>query len=127
MNSFIKNQPIQISKGEQQLDYTYVGDIVNAYVKTIEHLTGSDKKTHNVFNIGTGKPVSIRTIVSILEKSSGYPSPVTYGDGYAENEIMYMNCNNSKAKLVLNWEPKYTIETGLKKVYTYYKSHPNEL
>jgi len=52
-------------------DYIYIMDLANAHTKSIEFLLKSDKKgTFEVFNIGTGKGVTVMEMIKFLEAYS---------------------------------------------------------
>ena len=59
----LSNSPLTVvGSGNQSRDFTYVTDVVNAFIKCIKY-NGKNK----IFNIGTGKPISINKIVKILK------------------------------------------------------------
>ena len=121
MTSLLEGKELDFTGGEQKWDFTYVQDIVTSYIqsiKKIENLSG-----YNIFNIGSGRVHSIRDIVSFLEEVSGKKLHINWGiKPYAENEILYACSNNSKAKRILEWEPKYNIKSALTKLYKFYVS-----
>ena len=120
IKSILKNKEVEISKGEQLLSWTYVRDIVDAYVKAVEYVQKMDKN-YESFNIGNGEAVSIKKIVEILKEISG-KNLIKCNKDYGKNEIMYAKCNNDKARRVLGWNPLYFIRQGLKETYDYYKN-----
>lgn len=123
MKSFIKNQTLQTTKGEQKLSFTYVGDIVEAYVKAIE-FSDSNNFQYEQFNIGASRTYRLLKIIKIIERISGRKSRIEVGAiNYNEKEIMYMRCDNTKAQKKLNWRPKINIIRGLTNTYNYYKSY----
>tara|TARA_A100001015_G_scaffold124071_1_gene137515 strand:+ start:2391 stop:3368 length:978 start_codon:yes stop_codon:yes gene_type:complete len=98
----IKNYPLTVvGDGKQKRDFTYVSDVVRAFVKGLKY----DCKT-NILNIGTGKPVAVNKIVSLL-KSNKIHIPKRPG----EPDITCANI--SLAKKELNWNPTIKIEKGV--------------
>lgn len=121
ISSIINNEPLNLTKGEQKLDYTYITDIIDAYIKSLKYIKSSKTNKYEVFNIGSDKVCSIKYIVRIIKKLSQNNNPVKLGEKpYSNKEIMYMNCNYMKAKKLLGWNPKVNIEEGLRKVYNYH-------
>lgn len=120
MDSFILNTAFSLTKGEQKLNLTYVEDIVEAYMKTIEFMASDRYENYEVFNIGSDKAYSVKEVVSMVEKIAGKPTQLQFTYHYALNEIMYMNCDNTKAKERLGWKTKNSIEQGLTKTYSFY-------
>lgn len=127
IKSLIENKELKLTSGEQKLDFTYVHDIVEAYIKAISFLSKS-KKHYNVFNIGSGNAHTVKEIIKILQKYHKEKGKIKLGRlSYPENEIMYLEANNLLAKQKLNWIPKFSIERGLKKTYNFYIKNFNRI
>ena len=104
-----------VGDGNQTRDFTYVSDVVDAIIKSWK----SNVKDE-IFNVGSGKTISVNKIVSILggkkifiPKRPGEPD-CTFAD-------------MKKIKKILNWKPKINIETGIKKILAeinYWKKAP---
>lgn len=120
INSVLEYKKLELTLGEQQLGFTYVADIVDAYIKSIAFINSKKYKKYEVFNIGNNKLTKLKEIGRILEKISGRKNIFSFTKPYPENEIMYMSCDYSKAKRLLNWEPKTSIIDGLTKTYNYH-------
>lgn len=124
IKSLLEDKRIEFSGGEQSWNFTYVKDIVNAYLKALEYF--ENDFNYETFNIGRDEVHSLQECVEVIEKISGKEFDITFGERpYVENEIFYANCDNSKAKKLLRWEPKYDLESGLKLMYDYYKNNPS--
>ena len=115
----LANKPLEISKGGQRWNWTYVKDVAEAYLKALKYITVM-KNNYESFNIGSNKAVSIKEIVRILEKISKRKNIIRCAKPYRNDEIMYVNCNNKKAKRYLKWAPAYTAQQGLSETYKYY-------
>lgn len=120
VDSLIHDTSVQLSKGTQQLDFTYVADIAEAYIKAVAYIRSDNYSGYEAFNIGTGKTKKITQIVSIMSKLAGKKGKITMDRPSPPGEIMYMRSNSSRAKKKLQWTPKYTLHTALEKVYNYY-------
>lgn len=120
INSLIKNIPLKCSLGEQRLNFTYVGDIVNAFIKAIEFTVKNKPKNYQSFNISSDKIYTLKKLKKILEKISGKKSAISFSLPYPENEVKYMSCDVTKSKRLLKWEPKTDIVDGLTKTYNFY-------
>ncbi len=112
----LKKKPLTVvGDGSQKRDFTYVTDVVNAFYKCINY-----KGKKKIFNIGTGKPISINRIVKIL-KSKKINIPKRPG------EPDQTNADNKQAIKELKWRPKISIEQGIKlilKNINYWKTAP---
>jgi nucleoside-diphosphate-sugar epimerase len=121
INSVLENNCVEISKGEQELNWTYVEDIVDAYLKSIDYILNMGSNFES-FNICSNEIISIQEIVKLLEGISGRIGLIKCVKEYRDDEIMYAKGDNNKAKRVLGWHPNYLMEKGLKKTYDYYKN-----
>ena len=100
-------EPLTIfGNGEQTRDFTYVSDVVSANILAME----SDKAGKGeAINIGAGNNYSVNKLVEIIGGDKVY-LPQRIG------EIEEIRADISKAKQLLNWQPKYNLETGLKEM-----------
>ena len=104
-----------VGDGNQTRDFVYVTDVANAMVTA-----GFSSVRNEVFNVGTGKPQSVNTLVSLLggekihiPKRPGEPD-CTWAD-------------ISKIRAVLNWEPKVSFAQGVQEILKhidYWKDAP---
>lgn len=119
LNNWVEK--LKLSGWEQGLCFTYVDDIVNAYLrclKNIEHL----EKNYEIFNIWANDVYSLKEIYNYLCDISGKKWNVKFGAfPYTSNEIFYSKCDNSKAKEILWWEPTISIKDWLFLTYNSYK------
>ena len=119
VKSFVEGKQFEVTKGEQKWNWTYVTDIVDAYVKSLRYIEIM-KNQYEAFNIGADKVHSIREIISLLEEMSGKKELAKFTKHYPKNEIFLVNCNNSKARRHLGWAPRTGLNTGLKEMYEFY-------
>ena len=124
IKSLLENRKIDFSGGEQSWNFTYIKDIIDAYLKALYYFENDFE--YETFNIGRNDVHSLRECVNVIENVSGKKIDITFGEKpYVKNEIFYANCDNSKAKKLLGWEPQYDLETGLALMYDHYKNNPS--
>ena len=93
-------KPLTITNdGEQSRDFTHVYDVVDANIKAAEYET---KLNGEVFNIGNGRDITINKIADLISDQKIYTGDVL--------EPRKNNADNTKAKQILGWEPKYNVE-----------------
>lgn len=119
LNNLTTGQRIFQSPSQQQWNFTYVKDIVTAYRKAVVYLLKM-KSDYEDFNIGIDKTYSVKQIIDVLERLTGARNLVSYDRPYPPKEIFYINCSNSKARRLLGWQPRYSLERGLKETYEWY-------
>ena len=71
-DSIYKNKKIDLyDSGKMLRDCTYVDDIVEGIVRTLNIKSFSLKKKCNIYNIGFGKPVTVKAILKQIELNTG--------------------------------------------------------
>jgi len=103
--------------GLQTRDYVYVGDAVDANLRAIE----SDFV--GPLNIGTGRETTVVRLFNILKKVSGKAGMEEAHGPFKEGEQRRSQLSNKLAGKMLGWQPKVSIEEGLKLTYHWFKKH----
>ena len=105
--------PTIYGDGKQTRDYLYVLDVVDALIKSAE-------TDDNLFlNIGTGVETSVNELVSILSQKISWDGEPEYAPK-REGELLRSVLNNERAKSQIGWEPKYTLDTGLDELISWF-------
>ncbi len=124
--SFISNKRLALTKGNQKLCFTYVGDIVNAYMKAMSFVVSNKYRKYEDFNIGSNESFSIQKIVRLIQDISKKQGRITFDAVKILNdEKTNIKCNTSKAKKMLQWQPKVSIVEGIRNTYTYCQNESN--
>jgi UDP-glucose 4-epimerase len=91
-------------------DFIHVSDIAHAHTLAIKYLEEERNKNNlEVFNLGTGNGVTVLEAIKSFEKVSG--TKLNYEIGPRRpGDIIAIYANNDKAKNILGWEPKRTID-----------------
>jgi UDP-glucose 4-epimerase len=99
----LAGQPLTIvGDGEQTRDFTFVSDVVDALITVAE----SDK-IGQIYNVGSGQPVSVNELVRLL----GSPSTVRIPKRPGEPDCTWADI--SKIRRELGWEPKVSFAEGV--------------
>lgn len=119
------NDPIIRSDGTPLRDYAFVEDIVDAYFILAVNLLDKKINLGEAFNFGIGKPVSVINLVKMILKVSGKSglAPKILSKGKIRGEIDKQYLSSAKARRILGWEPKYSLQKGLDITYKWYKEH----
>ena len=105
--------PTIYGDGKQTRDYIYVLDVVDALIK-------SSETDDNLFlNIGTGVETSVNELVSILSQKISWDGEPEYAPK-REGELLRSVLNNERAMSQIGWEPKYTLDTGLDELISWF-------
>lgn len=126
IKAILNKEKIVLTKGGQELDFTYIDDVVNAFVKTLEYISSKKYGKYEVFNIGADKAYKLQYIGKLLEDLSRNNKSLCFLKPYSLNEIMYVSCNYNKARKLLKWKPETSIIEGTTRIYKYYLENANE-
>ena len=115
------NQPVIRSDGTPERDYIFINDAVNAYLILAENLHRDDV-VGQAFNFGSGTPINVIQLYNKIIKLMGKDiQPKILGEG--KNEIDRQFLDSSKANKILNWNPNFNLDEGLKNTIEWYKDH----
>ncbi len=117
IESALNNDEIKIQgDGNEKLDFTYIEDLVNGIVNVLE----SKNSINQIFNITYGQSRSINTLLEILKKE------------FKNLKVNYVKRDNlmpvrgtlstEKAKKLINYSSKWTLEDGYPRYISWYKS-----
>jgi len=107
-------RPTIFGDGSKFRDYAYIDDVVKAHVLAIKK--GDDA----TINLGWRKAVSDLELLNAVKKSLNSDIVPVFGSRQpGEVDGFYLDI--TKAKKLLGWEPKITMEEGMKKTAEYYK------
>ncbi len=101
----------QTSDGSCVRDYIHVVDLAKAHVQALQKINSFDDR-FEVFNLGTGKGVTVLELIAAFEKSTGVK--VNYSIGpRREGDVEQVYANPTKANQMLQWETKLSLEQAL--------------
>ena len=115
----LSGQPIRIfGNSENVRDYIHIEDILDALILAI-----MQRKSFEIYNIGTGVGKSVMEIVEIIEKILGQPVNQTKVD-LESAQLLNNWCvlDVKKAYTEMGWQSKISIEEGIQKLLN---SEPN--
>ena len=117
--SCYKNKIFPTSDGKQIRDFCYIDDAIKSIFKIL-----NNKQVHGqIFNIGFGNGISIKTLINEIQKITKSGTPV-YGKFKERSyENLKLVPDIRKAKKILNWKPTTSLKLGLKKTLKYIKKY----
>ena len=111
--------PVKLGDPTPYRDFIFQPDLLSAYV--LAATSNNKKLLGESINIGTRKSISIRQLAEKIRKITGYKGKIQWNSFPKRSlEIPKLELDNSKAKKLLKWKPKYTLDQGLKITVSYY-------
>ena len=111
-----KMEPFEIwGNGEQERDFTYVEDIVEGSI-----LAGEKIFDGTPINLGTGTRYRIKEVVEMICKILNWRPDNFKFDTSKPVGALSRALDNSTAKKLLGWEPRFTLKDGLEKTIEWY-------
>ena len=101
--------PLIFEDGKQTRDFVHVSDIVQANLLALE----SNRADYQAVNIGTGHPISIAEITSMLARGLQKDIKPEITGKYREGDIRHCVADISRARTLLGYEPKVTLADGI--------------
>lgn len=95
-------------------DYINVKDLAEAHILALENL----KNESQIYNIGTGKGVSVREVIDTIKEITKKDFKVIEEKRRLGDPAILI-ADPSKIKKELEWEPKYTFKQGLEEAIKY--------
>lgn len=119
INSCLKNKIFKCTPGLQKRDFIYVDDFVNL----IKNILQQKKIRCETFNIGTGKPVTVKHVINKIKDMVNLGKPIFGGIKMRNEETMSLYPSIKKVSKLLNWKPRVKLSQGLKKTIKYYSKN----
>ena len=108
----LTDETIRLGNIEPTRDLNYVADTVEGFIKAAE----SPKAVGEVINLGTGREISIGELAATILKSLGKDLPIVTENERVRpegSEVERLCADPNKARDLLGWEPKHSLEEGL--------------
>ncbi|HEY1727978.1 MAG TPA: NAD-dependent epimerase/dehydratase family protein [Candidatus Baltobacteraceae bacterium] len=102
--------------GTQTRDYVFVEDICDGIMRAM-NLAQS-----GVFQLGTGTPTSLNELIALMQRVVGDDLPVHVRyESFRGGELRRSWCDITKARRVLNFDPKTSLANGLAETWEWFK------
>jgi CDP-glucose 4,6-dehydratase len=113
--------PVIRSDGTLTRDYLYVEDGALSYLRLAEALADRPELGGEAFNFSAERPLSVLDAVALMQAAVGTALDPDIRDT-ASGEIPHQYLSAAKARSVLGWQPKYTVEEGLDATVAWYRA-----
>ena len=106
---------ILFDQGNAKRDYTYIDDIVAGFEAAFTH----QKNGYNIFNLGRGETVDLRHLITLIEEALEKKAIVETIEPQP-GEVPITLASISKAKTLLGYQPRVSIEEGIPRFIRWY-------
>ncbi|KAF5203768.1 Udp-glucuronate 4-epimerase [Thalictrum thalictroides] len=133
--NILQGKPITVYRGKNRVDlardFTYIDDIVKGCLGSLDtsgKSTGSGGKKrgpalYRIFNLGNTSPVTVPTLVSILERHLKVKAKKNIIEMPGNGDVPFTHANISLATSDFGYKPTTDLQTGLKKFVKWYLSY----
>lgn len=118
---FCGERPIIRSDGTYVRDYIFVKDVTRAYMRLAECLD-DERVRGGAFNFSTENPMTVLEVVSSIGELMQCSHLEPDIRNCAKGEIRNQRLSAEKARNVLEWEPIFDIESGLRETIEWYRA-----
>lgn len=116
INSCLNKKKFNCTLGLQKRDFLHVDDLVKLIIKIVR----KKKLQSGIYNVGYGKPISVKTVINKIKQITGKGKPIFGGIKMRKDEIKFLYPNINKVRKTFNWRPKINILKGLNKTIKFY-------
>lgn len=106
------NPPIIYEDGNQSRDFVHVKDICQSILLSME----KKQAKNEVFNVGTGNSISIKTVAKILAKYINPKIVPIITNKFRPGDIRHCYADITKISSMLGYKPKYNFENGMQEL-----------
>ncbi|XP_011010511.1 PREDICTED: UDP-glucuronate 4-epimerase 1-like [Populus euphratica] len=133
--NILQGKPITVYRGKDRADlardFTFIDDIVKGCVGSLDTSgkspgSGGKKRgpaPYRIFNLGNTSPVTVPTLVSLLERHLKVKAKRNFVDMPGNGDVPFTHANISLAHRELGYKPTTDLATGLKKFVKWYLSY----
>ncbi len=115
----MKGEPIQLyGDGSQKRDFTYVDDIAEGTVKAL------NVEGYEIINLGNNRPHKLSYMIELIERFTGRKAKIDFKE-FHKADMRETWADITKAKGLLGWSPKTSLEEGIEKTVKWFKENWN--
>ena len=122
-NQILNGADINIFEdGKESRDFIYIDDVVSATSSMLK----TDISTSDIFNVGSGKGITVIKVVDELMKNYNGNSEIKISGNFRVGDIRHNVADIKKIQSAFNWKPKTDFEKGIEKFSQWVKMQNRE-
>jgi nucleoside-diphosphate-sugar epimerase len=115
IRALLAGEPALLTSGEQQRDFLHVEDVASAIG------TAAQSSLDGIVNIGSGEPVRVADLASMIGSMTGHPDLVRLGARPNDPNDPAFVCADPSRLMSTGWRPTYNLETGLAQTIEWFR------
>lgn len=121
--AIIEGTPIRVfNNGDMWRDFTYVDDIVGGVLAVLDRPPGSAESFHRLYNIGNNRPEHLGKMIGTLEALIGTEAIKVFED-IQPGDLQSTCADITKISRDTGFVPKFSLEDGLERFVSWYRSY----
>ncbi|HEX3666975.1 MAG TPA: NAD-dependent epimerase/dehydratase family protein [Rhizomicrobium sp.] len=122
--AILAGEPIRVfNHGEMWRDFTYIDDIVNGVVRTLDHVP-SAAPPHAVYNLGNHRSEKLTEFIAVLETALGRKAEIRL-EPLQPGDVPSTYADIESSRRDLGFEPATPIQEGIPRFVRWYREHYN--
>jgi dTDP-L-rhamnose 4-epimerase len=113
--------PLIYEDGLQQRDFVHVSDIVQACCLAMTNPAAD----YQVFNVGTGRPISVLEVGQLLAQELGWTRGFEITRKFRAGDIRHCFADISRIRAAIGYEPRYRFEDGVRELVAWVGQQQN--
>lgn len=101
--------------GSSSRDYTYIDDIINGIINSIQNIKG-----YEIINLGNSHPTTLKELIKIIEEASGKYAKIKFEE-MKPGDVFTTFADIKKAIKMINYNPQTSIYDGINKFISWFK------
>ncbi len=108
-----------LTAGAQQWDFLYATDVAAAIGRTLSTPTAK-----GIFNLGSGRAHTIRSVAERVRDLIDHALPLGFGEvPYRRGQVMHLQADIERLRAETGWSPQVSLEDGLPQTVEWYREH----
>jgi len=101
--------------GSSKRDYTYIDDLIDGMMAVLQRHKG-----YEIYNLGESQTTSLKELIGMIESTLGKKAKIKVMENQP-GDVSITYADISKARRLLNYQPKITMEEGIKRFVEWFK------
>lgn len=117
IQQMLDGTPPKTTLGTQKWDYLYIDDVARGVLAAVTSASAT-----GVFNLGSGQPVAVRTIIETIRDLAAPDMELVFGEiPYGPNQVWHMEADIERLRAASGWSPQVDLHAGLARTVAWHR------